>query len=109
VLRDGKRVSTLDLIAPASLTLLTSRDDGGWRRAAEALRDAPLEVVSIGRDAADPDGRWAALAGIAGDGALLVRPDQHVAWRAHTLPKDPARVLGDVLARVLGRPPQTGA
>jgi len=41
------------------------------------------------------------------DGALLVRPDQHVAWRAVTAPADRTAILRDVLAEVLskgGRP-----
>jgi len=35
------------------------------------------------------------------DGALLVRPDQHVAWRAVTAPVDRATSLRDALLRVM--------
>jgi 2,4-dichlorophenol 6-monooxygenase len=34
---------------------------------------------------------------------VLVRPDQHVGWRAAALPADPAAALADALARILGR------
>jgi len=103
VVREGRRLSTLDLLWPEGFTLLTSTEPAGWSRAAASVAGVPLRCVSIGRDALDPEGRWAALAGIAADGALLVRPDQHVAWRARTLPEDPARALGAALAEVLGR------
>jgi 2,4-dichlorophenol 6-monooxygenase len=34
---------------------------------------------------------------------LLVRPDKHVGWRAHSLPADPAKALGAAMSRILGR------
>jgi 2,4-dichlorophenol 6-monooxygenase len=101
VVRDGKRCSTLDLLWPQGFTLLTSTDDAGWVRAIAGVEGIPLRHVSIGRDAADPEGRFAADAGIDPDGALLVRPDQHVAWRARSLPEDPTRALRAALVRVL--------
>ncbi len=33
-------------------------------------------------DASDPEGTWAGTAGVGDHGALLVRPDGFVAWRA---------------------------
>jgi 2-polyprenyl-6-methoxyphenol hydroxylase-like FAD-dependent oxidoreductase len=36
-------------------------------------------------------------------GALLVRPDGHVAWRMPWLPADPAATLGSILNTILGR------
>ena len=38
-----------------------------------------------------------------GDGAVLVRPDQHVAWRSSSPPKDESE-LCEVLDRVCGQP-----
>ncbi len=40
-----------------------------------------LRVVRLGSDIAESADRFAALYGIDGDGAVLVRPDGHVAWR----------------------------
>ena len=37
-------------------------------------------------------------------GALLVRPDQHVAWRAASLPDQPGAGLAAALTRILGEP-----
>ena len=51
----------------------------------------------------DPEGRWPRCAGLAEDGALLVRPDQFVAWRTATMPDHPAADLAEALTRVLAR------
>ena len=49
---------------------------------AAAVADAPVVVhVRLGVDTAALDD-WVALCGLGPTGALLVRPDQHVAWRA---------------------------
>ncbi len=105
--RDGARVSTLDLLWPEGFTLLTATDDPRWSEAATevARGPVPLRHVALGRDAFDPDGRFAALAGIGEDGALLVRPDQHVAWRARSLPGGPVAALRRALDETLAAAP----
>ncbi|OMC44063.1 FAD-dependent monooxygenase [Mycobacterium sp. IS-1264] len=106
VVDDGKRVSTLDLLGPA-FTLLTGDDDAAWSDAAaraSKAAGAPITVRRIGA-AVDVDGSWSAVAGLAPDGALLVRPDDFVAWRADELPRSPGDELGRVLCRILGRAP----
>ena len=50
----------------------------------------------------DPSGAWDAVSGIGSDGAVLVRPDQHVAWRAVGVPADPAAGLRDALDALFG-------
>ena len=40
-----------------------------------------LRVLRLGADLADPEGRLAEAHGISAHGAVLVRPDGHVAWR----------------------------
>jgi 2,4-dichlorophenol 6-monooxygenase len=62
----------------------------------------PLTTLRIGRDVADADGGWSALLGIASGGALLVRPDQHVAWRAARSAADPRAALDAAFAGMLG-------
>ncbi|MGW8882000.1 aromatic-ring hydroxylase C-terminal domain-containing protein, partial [Streptomyces mirabilis] len=39
-------------------------------------------TVVIGRDVTSPDGHCPELLGIGEDGALLVRPDGHIAWHS---------------------------
>jgi len=98
----GHRVSILDRIAPDGFTLLTSDPDEPWCDAARAIDGAPITVVAVGRDLSDDEGHWAEVRGVEPDGALLVRPDQHVAWRAVSRPPDPEAALREALDRVLG-------
>lgn len=80
--RDGRRVSTLDLVGKGRYTLLTGLAGQAWVDAAVAL-DAPyLRAVVIGRPGAqDLYSNWHAIREIDEAGALLVRPDGVVAWR----------------------------
>ena len=82
----GKSVSTLDLFGTA-FVLLAGADGEVWRdaalRAADAL-DVPLHAYVVGDgELRDPGAAFAAAYGISADGAVLVRPDGFVAWRAH--------------------------
>jgi 2,4-dichlorophenol 6-monooxygenase len=62
----------------------------------------PLQCLVVGRDFADSDGTWADACEIEESGALLVRPDQHVAWRARTADPAAAKELEQLLVRLLG-------
>lgn len=104
VVDGGKWVSTLDLIG-GGFTLFTGDDGDAWNNAAESASKAlrvPIAVQRIGNDA-DIDGAWAAATGLSSDGALLVRPDDFVAWRADGLPDDAEKHLTDVLRQILDR------
>lgn len=97
--RDGKQVSTLDLLG-RDFTVLTG-DDGQWSSAAAAVSAAlgvPIMVQRI-----DADGAWAAATGLAPSGALVVRPDDFVGWRTDELPDDPEAQLHQVLSAILAR------
>lgn len=97
-LADGR--STLDLIVADVMTLLTCGAHAGWA-AAVAASSIPVRQVPLGEDA--PAGaEWHTLCGLGPESALLVRPDQHIAWRAQGLPTDPAAALTAVLTTILG-------
>lgn len=96
-LEDGR--STLDAVAEDRPTLIAGPAGQAWLEAAVA---SPLRRLAIGRDLDDAQGAFRALLGIEADGALLVRPDQHVAFRARRGSADPAGTLRAALARVLG-------
>jgi 2-polyprenyl-6-methoxyphenol hydroxylase-like FAD-dependent oxidoreductase len=84
--RAGRRVSTLDLSTGAFVLLAGPRGEA-WRVAARAVAAGfpglKLEAHRVGGDGlADPEGRFAAAFGITPSGAVLIRPDGYVAWRA---------------------------
>jgi 2,4-dichlorophenol 6-monooxygenase len=97
----GARRSSLDLIPYAGLTLVSFGEHDRWADAIAKLADVPLGQVRIGSDVQVPDASWRTTCGVEATGALLVRPDQHVAWRARSLPDDPAARLRDALTRAL--------
>jgi putative polyketide hydroxylase len=110
VQRNGVRTSTLDLLG-SEFTLFTGSAGAAWVRAAGAVSaslgvsvdvrviGAVCEITAI----TDVDGRWAELTRLAPDGALLVRPDDFIGWRAESLPAAPEKSLQQVLCRILGR------
>ena len=82
----GRRVSTLDLVRPGRLLLITGRQGAAWHGAALTVGDSlgvPLDVVEACDDLRPAFGahRWSSVRGVGDAGAILVRPDQHVAWR----------------------------
>ncbi|HVN83292.1 MAG TPA: FAD-dependent monooxygenase [Candidatus Binatia bacterium] len=89
---EGRRVSTLDLIPPERFALLVGPMGSTWIEAATDL-GVPLQIVQIGREVDDPSNWWASVAHMESDGALLVRPDQHVAFRSRRAPADAVAVL----------------
>ncbi|MGQ4615691.1 FAD-dependent monooxygenase [Nocardia sp. R7R-8] len=102
--RAGERVSTSDLVAPEGLTLFVDvAHAAAWRGAAETVDGLGLTLVEVGGALADPSGEWVSVRGTDPGGALLVRPDRHVAWRAATAPADPAAELAAAV-RLLLRP-----
>ncbi|GAA4791787.1 FAD-dependent monooxygenase [Streptomyces ziwulingensis] len=112
-LRHGDtRDSTHDLVGgDGGFTLLTGPLGEGWAAAAKKVADShgvALTVVPIGAEPdavghRDTEGAWAAVRGIEDDGAVLVRPDQHVAWRSVRGSRRPDQELGAVFDQVLGR------
>jgi 2,4-dichlorophenol 6-monooxygenase len=95
--RDGARASSLDLIESKRLTLLSQGAHDLWAKAVEETAGVPVSHVRMGQDVLDTEGHWATVGGLEPGGALLVRPDQHVAWRTRTLPDDPAAALREAL------------
>ncbi|KDN20338.1 FAD-dependent oxidoreductase [Amycolatopsis rifamycinica] len=99
----GTALSTLDLFTGA-FTVLAGPDGVGWVAAAKAAAAGlglALDVHRIGFEFDDPEDRWATAYGVTSRGAVLVRPDGFVAWRARELPENPEHDLRDALCRVL--------
>ncbi|MGQ0700623.1 MAG: FAD-dependent monooxygenase [Panacagrimonas sp.] len=105
---EGKRVSTHDLLDDkAGFLLLTNARGAAWAAAAQAARALGVQLrcvrIAPGGDALDTDGDWRRLSQIGEDGAVLVRPDAMVAWRAQSASQDAISELSAALRRVLGR------
>ncbi len=105
--KDGKQHSTLDITGKGKFTLITGIGGDEWVKAAQgAGKDLGLEIATrvIGprRDFEDHAGDWANAREITDSGCLLVRPDHHVAWRAFTMTKTPAKDLTAALKKILG-------
>jgi 2,4-dichlorophenol 6-monooxygenase len=92
--RGGEAISTLDLVTPGYFLLICN--DSAWAHVALPTQ-WPLTRVVIGVDVTDEDGTWTSLSGIRHDGALLIRPDQHVAWRTQEGPSGDVDDLHEVL------------
>ena len=105
---DGKRLSTHDLSGRnGAFVVITGRDGAAWQDAAGAVAQSlGIKLVQVaigaGQDYADADGRWAQVKEISEQGAMLVRPDNHVAWRsvgaAHDATPELAAALRAILA-----------
>jgi putative polyketide hydroxylase len=98
-------VSTLDAFG-GGLVLLTGSDAAAWRAAtqqAAAPRRIPIEVLSVGEagDLQAPAGRFETLYGVEPEGAVLVRPDGFVGWRAYRAGDAPAEDLARALTTIL--------
>jgi 2,4-dichlorophenol 6-monooxygenase len=103
-----RKVAMMDLAPYTRWTLITGIAGEAWQDAAAkvgASLGVPLEAVVIGpgRAVTDLYYDWAKLREVEESGALLVRPDKHIAWRAGTLPADPEKALRDALTAVLSR------
>ncbi|WP_449430859.1 FAD-dependent monooxygenase [Pseudomonas putida] len=106
--RDGRKLSTLDICGQGRMTLLTGHGGDAWCQAAEAAArelgiDLQVRRIGLGLDYADSYGDWARQRWVDESGCVLVRPDQHVAWRVQgksaTAGADLLQALKSILAR----------
>ena len=104
---DGGRVSTHDLIPMGGFLLLGGDAAMSWCVAAEKVaadRGLSLRAICVGPNSAaqDPSGTWDDVSEISADGAILARPDAHVAFRSSGAVADPYRVLSEAFETILG-------
>ena len=102
----GHKVSTLDLCGHGRFTLLTGIGGDGWQEAAATVGErlgVDIAVHKIGprQRWQDFTGDWARAREVRDGGAILVRPDHHVAWRAEAASDKAAQDLERVLRSVL--------
>ena len=106
---DQHRISTVDICGKGQFTLLTGM--GGeeiWRSALEKIADrlqlpVRMHVIGPGQQYDDVYGDFARIREISETGALLVRPDLIIAWRAQEASAKAAEELVSAVSRILGK------
>ncbi|MFD8236860.1 FAD-dependent oxidoreductase [Streptomyces sp. NPDC059696] len=109
VRRGDERISTLDLYERSLVLLSDATEPLAWHEAALRLADElslPLTSYRVGTGARadlvpEDDADWAQRHGTGPGGAVLVRPDGFVAWRAPGPETDAESVLREVLRTAL--------
>lgn len=105
----GQRSATKDLVRPGRFALIAGEDGTAWIDAAATAAAAlgiTIDALRIGHldgDHFDQRLAWARARQISTRGAVLVRPDRFIAWRAQDLPANPAQALEQALRQVLAR------
>jgi 2,4-dichlorophenol 6-monooxygenase len=102
----NKEISTLDVVGRGRMCLVIGLGGAAWAKAVDKISSelgVDLAVCQIGKGCEfnDLTGEWAAVSEIGDHGALLVRPDRWIAWRACSLPAEPAVVLAAALKKIL--------
>jgi 2-polyprenyl-6-methoxyphenol hydroxylase-like FAD-dependent oxidoreductase len=112
--RNGREISTLDLFG-GNFTLLAGPDGEAWCSSARVATQrlaiaidihrvhAGVAAASVATGIVDPAGAFPAAYGISRSGAVLVRPDGFVAWRARTSQAAGTEEISTALASVLCR------
>jgi 2,4-dichlorophenol 6-monooxygenase len=106
LVHEGSRVSSLDLVPSDGWALLTGVGGDDWVEAARKLSaqsgiSIATRVVGLGAEYNDSYGEWAKVREISDSGALLIRPDRHIGWRATDLVIDATSVLSQALDAIL--------
>jgi putative polyketide hydroxylase len=103
----AQRISTLDLFGKG-FVLLAGQEGNEWCTAAPTIASSVgVDLVAYCAGPADDPvcskGQWESSAGISTRGALLVRPDGFVAWRAWGQPRDVHQRLTEELKHAICR------
>jgi putative polyketide hydroxylase len=109
LIRNGRRISSLDLF-DTGFVLLAGQKGQPWCAAASELAsnlNVPIEAFTVGASAdaglTDSDGAFLELYGLNEAGAVLVRPDGHVAWRSRGYAGDSRSELAAAMQKILCR------
>jgi putative polyketide hydroxylase len=103
--RGDQQISTLDLY-DTHFVLLTGPAGEAWGTAGQRIADflgIPLRCYVVGPNGPliDRTGEWQKLYGVGLQGAVLVRPDGHVAWRMPDADSNPETALAAAFCRIL--------
>lgn len=96
---DGERTSLLGLLAVDRFNVIAGPAVSVNRDAAEEMR---INALRAGVDFQDEACDWQTLTGLNDDGALLLRPDGHIALRLESCGADLTETLTKPMQRLLG-------
>jgi 2,4-dichlorophenol 6-monooxygenase len=105
--KHGQQHSTLDITGHGTFTLITGIGGEAWVAAAQKYAkshaiNVNTHVIGPRRDYEDHTGDWARAREIGDSGCLLVRPDQHVAFRAMKASAHAEKDLTSAFNSILG-------
>jgi putative polyketide hydroxylase len=103
----GKWMSSLDLYRSHPVLIVGPRGHHWLDTGAQLATEFRLDIHHIGADADSTAEVFLQAHGISETGALLIRPDGFVAWRALSQEASPIEELADALGHVLARPIQS--
>jgi 2-polyprenyl-6-methoxyphenol hydroxylase-like FAD-dependent oxidoreductase len=101
----GKSCSTFDLFG-RRFVLLAGKNGGAWCAAVRQIAqqsELALDAYCIGHEYRDVENCFTEIYGITTSGAVLVRPDGFIAWRAEAATASPQQTLAQVFSRLLGK------
>jgi 2,4-dichlorophenol 6-monooxygenase len=101
-------ISTLDLVGHGRFSLIVGISGSAWEEAAGRVAselgiELPVFRVGYRCEYDDVLGDWGRIREMNDAGALLMRPDGHIAWRARSAQASPQAVLMGALRQVLAR------
>jgi 2,4-dichlorophenol 6-monooxygenase len=111
--REGKTFSTHDVLGQnGDFLLITDRDGDSWVEAARQAAKARYCGLGIAQitgpfkgvrkdEYLDPEGRWESVKGFKRGGAILVRPDSIIGWRASG--PGNSHSISEAFDKILGR------
>jgi 2,4-dichlorophenol 6-monooxygenase len=106
---DGIRVALMQLVRPGRFLLIAGEAGDAWCEAARAIAlgaELPLDAITVGHldgEYLDVRCQWLQRREIGAEGAILVRPDRCVAWRARGAVADARGTLRAAFEQILGR------
>ena len=103
--RDSERMSILDLFG-GDFVLLIGPEGMSWREAARRVAEklgVDLEIYMIDEDLMDVDHRWHVSYTVTPTGAVLVRPDGFIGWRAKEANEHPEQTFELAFSTLLSR------
>lgn len=109
--REGQRVPLCQLVHGGRFLLLAGEQGDAWVRAADEIartNGIPLDAATVGVlgcDYVDVRAAWLKHREIGPHGAVLVRPDRYIAFRALDAADNPTAVLKAALGQVLATEP----